>query len=111
LNAKLVVLSACNTAVGYGEGLATLAHLGNAFLRSGVSNVLGTDWAIDDEMTSQVMRAFYRYLSAGLPIAEALQASKLDTIHKFGPGAAPYYWAGFRLIGNGLETISAKEKF
>jgi CHAT domain-containing protein len=110
LNAKLVVLSACSTAVGYGQGLAALAHLGNAFLTAGANNVLGTDWPIDDEMTSQIMRAFYRHLSAGQPIVDALQVAKLDIIHKFGPAAAPYYWAGFRLIGDGVETISTREK-
>jgi CHAT domain-containing protein len=95
----LVVLSACNTALGEqvpGEGLRGLTQ---AFFAAGSQRVLGTLWQVDDEATSQWMRHFYQALKSTHSPLRALH----DTQHTMAADpqwSAPYYWAGFVLSGD-----------
>ena len=99
LQAELVVLSACETALGSevrGEGLVGLAH---AFLQAGVERVLVSAWRVDDRATAELMQRFYRHLLVEeLRPAEALRRAQMSV--RATPGwQAPYYWAGFVLQG------------
>jgi CHAT domain-containing protein len=76
----LVVLSACNTAVGAGhrqngreiEGLGALVH------EHGARKVLATLWPVADFTTATLMRQFYRLTyQAGLRPAQALRLAQL----------------------------------
>jgi CHAT domain-containing protein len=99
LRAELVVLSACETALGTevrGEGLVGLAH---AFLQAGAERVLVGAWRVDDRATAELMLRFYRHLLVDehRP-AEALRRAQMSVAAT--PGwQAPYYWAGFVLQG------------
>jgi CHAT domain-containing protein len=107
LQAKLVVLSACETArgpLGRGEGLVGLV---SAFLQAGARSVLATQWGID-ESDAELMAAFYKAMTGGQDTAGALRQAKLDTLkrrlHFSGTEvslAHPFFWAPFILIGNG----------
>ena len=99
LNADLVVLSACDTAIGPEEGEEGIAALSRAFLLAGAKAVVSTLWSINDAYSLVVMTHFYRHLAAHEPAAEALTKAKRDTLQEFGPAAAPYYWAGFIFEG------------
>src|SRR6266850_1616618 len=60
LGADLVVLSACNTALGKeikGEGLLGLTR---GFMYAGAPRVVASLWAVDDEITAELMKRFYR---------------------------------------------------
>jgi CHAT domain-containing protein len=101
LHAKLdlVVLSACNTALGEqvpGEGLRGLTQ---AFFAAGSQRVLGTLWEVDDQATSEWMRHFYQSLkktpSPATALHDAQKAMAADP-----QWSAPYYWAGFVLAGD-----------
>jgi CHAT domain-containing protein len=101
LHAKLdlVVLSACNTALGErvpGEGLRGLTQ---AFFAAGSQRVLGTLWEVDDQATSKWMRHFYQSLkkthSPATALHDAQKAMATDP-----QWSAPYYWAGFVLAGD-----------
>jgi CHAT domain-containing protein/tetratricopeptide (TPR) repeat protein len=101
LPADLVVLSACETAVGpefAGEGTLSLS---TGFFRAGASRVISSLWKIDDEATAELMRVFYQELLQGdrLPPAAALRAAQL---HIAGQERwrAPYFWAGFVIQGD-----------
>ncbi len=97
LHAKLAVLSACNTARGdrrLGEGLMGLAW---AFQAAGTPAVVASLWSVDDAATSELMRAFYGELRSGAGKDEALQRAMLKM--QAGGKRAPYYWAGFSVIG------------
>lgn len=98
LNADLVVLSACETALGTevkGEGLVGLPQ---AFMIAGASSVVVSSWAIDDETTAQLMALFYAGLiEEGLSIPSALQKAQ-EEIRKREP--EPFYWAGFSFLGD-----------
>ena len=100
LPADLVVLSACETALGreiQGEGLIGLTR---AFFYAGARRVLVSLWPVDDRATAELMRRFYRaMLQHGLPPAAALQHAQNDLRRE--PGwQAPYEWAGFVLQGD-----------
>jgi CHAT domain-containing protein len=107
LRAKLVVLSACETARGplsRGEGLVGLV---SAFLQAGARSVLATQWGID-ESAAELMAAFYKAMTGGQDTAGALRQAKLEILNKrlhFGETevslAHPFFWAAFVLIGNG----------
>jgi CHAT domain-containing protein/Tfp pilus assembly protein PilF len=101
LHAKLdlVVLSACNTALGEqvpGEGLRGLTQ---AFFAAGSQRVLGTLWQVDDQATSEWMRHFYQALKSSRSPVKALHEAQ-RTMAADPQWSAPYYWAGFVLSGD-----------
>ena len=112
LSADLVTLSACDTALGAGEltdlpAGEELVGLTRAFLSAGSRHVLATLWEISDEATASLMEAFYREArrqTAGDALAGVMRAH----ISRGGPGAHPYYWAPFVLVGStpGTETTN-----
>lgn len=98
LNADLVVLSGCDTALGReisGEGPIGLSQ---AFLRSGAQAVVSTLWQVPDTSTAVLMREFYKQMLTNKHAAPiALQLAQ-DYIRKQSRWADPYYWAAFQLI-------------
>lgn len=101
LHAKLdlVVLSACNTALGErvpGEGLRGLTQ---AFFTAGSQRVLGTLWEVDDQATGEWMRQFYQSLKRTQSPATALHDAQRAMAAE-PQWSAPYYWAGFVLAGD-----------
>ena len=102
LNARLLVLSACQTGVAAG----TLADVPpgddwvgfvQGFLYAGAGNVLATLWPVSDVATARLMERFYGKLAAGQPEAEALALSQRAAARD--PRTAhPFYWAGFTLV-------------
>lgn len=99
LSAELVVLSACETALGgemKGEGLIGLTR---GFLYAGTPRVVATLWNIDDRTTAEMMRQFYEaMLRRGERPAEALRSAQTGLWQRKG-WEAPYYWAGFTIHG------------
>jgi CHAT domain-containing protein/tetratricopeptide (TPR) repeat protein len=99
LNAELVVLSACQTALGKdvrGEGLISLTR---AFMYAGAPRVVASLWRVPDQATAELMKRFYRaMLSEHVKPAAALQAAQIS-LQKDKRWEAPYYWAGFILQG------------
>jgi CHAT domain-containing protein/Tfp pilus assembly protein PilF len=99
LGADLVVLSACQTALGQeirGEGLIGLTR---GFMYAGAARVVASLWSVEDRATADLMEGFYRgMLRQGLSPAAALRRAQLETARA--PGRkSPYYWAGFSLQG------------
>jgi CHAT domain-containing protein len=105
LNADLVTLSACETALGRhvtGEGIIGLTR---AFFYAGAHTVVASLWDVDDAAASRLMQRFYENLHSGQPIDFALQRAKLDFIRAGGPTASPFYWASFVATGNARAAI------
>jgi hypothetical protein len=100
LDADLVVLSACQTALGKeikGEGLVGLTR---AFMYAGAPRVVASLWEVSDAATAELMKRFYQgVLDRALQPAAALRAAQLE-ISKDPRWSAPYYWAGFVLQGD-----------
>lgn len=101
LNARLVVLSACNTGSGslrQGEGIMSLSR---GFVYAGVPSIVMTTWEVHDESGSRLMERFYFYLREGLGKDEALRKAKLDFLEGSNRlKAHPYFWSSYVLIGN-----------
>ena len=100
LNANLVVLSACDTAVGPIQGEEGIETLSQAFLLAGARTVISTLWSIDDNSTLFLMKSFYGQLAHKNSALQALRIAKKNMLSTFGPTkAVPYYWAGFTVEG------------
>ena len=99
LNADLVVLSACDTAVGPLEGQEGVSTLSQAFLLAGARTVVSTLWSVEDETTLYLMKTFYSELNHKKPVPDALAAAKRTMLKTYGAKAVPYYWAGFTVEG------------
>lgn len=99
LNADLVVLSACETALGReirGEGLIGLTR---GFMYAGSRRVLASLWSVDDQVTAKLMERFYRaMLEEGRSPAAALRQAQIEMLSD-PKHHAPYFWAGFSLQG------------
>jgi CHAT domain-containing protein/tetratricopeptide (TPR) repeat protein len=90
----LVVLSACETALGDIQGTEGVFGLQRAFKLAGVKNMLLSLWKVPDEETAELMRTFYGYYLKGEMPREALKDAQRDLRKKY----SPYYWAAFVLI-------------
>jgi CHAT domain-containing protein len=103
----LVVLSACQTALGKdvrGEGLLGLTH---SFMYAGASSVVASLWKVEDGATAELMKLFYtNMLRDGMKPSEALRVAQ-NSIRQRPEWSSPYYWAGFTLQGD-PQIIRAK---
>lgn len=99
LEADLVVLSACRTALGKeirGEGLVGLTR---GFMYAGSARVLASLWSVEDRATASLMGDFYQgMLREKLSPSAALRKAQLK-MAKNPQWKHPYYWAGFSLQG------------
>ncbi len=103
LHARLVVLSACQTALA--SGMASDVPAGDdwvglvrAFLGAGAEHVIATLWAVEDRSTAKVMERLYRRLRGGDATVAALSQAQRETLRN--PSTAgPFYWAGFVVVG------------
>jgi CHAT domain-containing protein/tetratricopeptide (TPR) repeat protein len=101
LGARLVTISACDSAgtrTYSGEGLVGLSW---AFLRAGAQEVIAALWEVNDASTAQLMDRMYAGIAAGESPADALREAKLamlksDTIYR-----RPFYWAPFVIYSGG----------
>ncbi|MEM7351160.1 MAG: CHAT domain-containing protein [Acidobacteriota bacterium] len=119
LEASLVTLSACETALGReveGEGILGLVW---AFHTVGAKSVIASLWNVEDRSTSDLMAELYTGLAAGLDKDEALRLAQLRQLAaaRSSPASAargvgglvskdrsttahPFYWAAFQLYGS-----------
>jgi CHAT domain-containing protein len=95
LDAHLVTLSACDTALGKEMGGEGILGLTRAFQFAGARSVVASLWNVSDASTAVLMKRFYTYLRQGKTKDEALRAAQLDLILSH-----PYHWAGFSLYGD-----------
>lgn len=110
LNARMAVLSACNTGYGKlvkGEGIMSLAR---AFSYAGVPSVVMSHWSVDDKATSMIMQYFYENLDKGMTKSEALrQAKRLYLSTADESQSHPFYWAAFLNIGEDSPIAFEKD--
>jgi CHAT domain-containing protein len=99
LPADLVVLSACQTALGKevrGEGLVGLTR---GFMYAGAARVMASLWQVDDVATAELMSQFYqRFLKKNMSPAAALRAAQVS-LWKQKRWQDPYFWGAFQLQG------------
>ena len=91
----LVVLSACQTALGdisQGEGVFGLQR---GFKKAGAQSILMSLWDVDDKITQLLMTEFYRGWISGMTKTEALRNAQSIVKAKY---PDPCHWAAFILL-------------
>ena len=122
---ELIVFSACRTALGDRDSELGFAGLA---LQAGAKSAIGTLWYVDDVVTSAYFVQMYRFLSDGVPKAEAMQLTRqsfirglvyleddrivgadgIDLLTGLSPSQIrrvsngmnhPFFWSGIQLMG------------
>jgi CHAT domain-containing protein len=119
---ELLVLSACETALGDENAELGFAGLAN---RTGAKSAMGSLWSVNETGTLGLMTSFYRGLKTAPIKAEALRQAQVDMLQgkvRLEGGKLitatdrvdlptklarlnvklthPFYWAGFTIVGN-----------
>jgi CHAT domain-containing protein len=118
LDADLVVLSACSSALGP-TGAEGVIGFTRAFLYAGAASVIATSWNVPDASSYELMHRFYRARRDTPATARALRAAQLSTLAALRQGKVtvtapgdlngrgttialpdhPLFWAGFIIVG------------
>lgn len=94
-NTELVVLSACETALGQLEAGEGVYGLQRAFRIAGAKSMMMSLWKVSDQVTEQLMSSFYaNWLKSGDRRAAFIQAQK--AIKK--EYDDPYFWGAFVMV-------------
>jgi CHAT domain-containing protein len=110
LDADWVVLSACNTAAGEGEGAEALSGLGRAFFFAGARAILVSSWPVDSEASRKLMTDMFKHYvqDKGMSKPRALQLASIRILDEGVPDdkeanysyAHPLFWGPFTMVGN-----------
>jgi CHAT domain-containing protein len=98
LDRPMIVLSACESALGRlerGEGVVGLTR---SFLAAGARGVVASLWPVSDESTATLMSEFYSALWKKYSAAESLRQARAALLESE-EWSHPYYWAPFIAIG------------
>ena len=93
-NTELVVLSACETALGDVKGSEGVFGLQRAFKMAGVKKMIVSLWQVPDKETAELMTSFYNYWLKGKTIEQAFAQAQAEMRKKY----SSYYWAAFVLV-------------
>jgi CHAT domain-containing protein len=102
LRADMVVVSACETALGSTAGGEGLIGMGWALAASGAASSVLSLWKVDSAASRDFMTAFYR--SHGMAKSEALRRAGLQMLQS-PQYRHPFYWAAFTLQGDGSSPL------
>jgi len=112
LQADLVTLSACDTALGSGYFTELpvgdeFVALNRAFLAAGSASVMATLWQVDDRASVSLMKQFYGRLRQpdGNGNAAGALAAAQRTLRRSPQLAHPYYWAAYVVVGHNESRI------
>jgi CHAT domain-containing protein len=97
LNARLVTISACDSAGSRIYSADGLVGLSWAFLRAGAHQVIAALWEVNDASTPKMMDTLYSGIEAGEEPSVALRSAKLALLRSQSVYSRPYYWASFVL--------------
>jgi CHAT domain-containing protein len=95
-NTKLVVLSACETALGDIQGSEGVYGLQRAFKIAGAQSLLMSLWKVPDAETSEFMQLFYGDMFNNQSVSDAFYHAQ--TIMKNKYRNDPYKWAAWVLV-------------
>lgn len=101
LDARLVVLSACNSAAGDRAGDEALGGLAHAFLYAGADSLMVSHWRVRDDAAARLTVTTARGIARGLDPARALRRAQLDLIadRNLADSSHPAVWAPFVVVG------------
>jgi CHAT domain-containing protein len=94
--AKIVVLSACETALGSISKGDELVGMLRGFLYGGAKGIVGSLWQVEDNSTALLMQSFYKNLNQGIDPVVALHVAQNDVKNRY---HHPYFWSAFQFTG------------
>jgi len=103
MDADLVMLSGCSTALGMIVGGEGILGLTGPLLLSGAHSVVATLWPVNDRASAEFVNRFYGFLANGSTAANALRLAQLDAMQHDMPTRD---WAAFVLTGDGFVRVS-----
>ena len=92
--AKLVVLSACETGQIEATPGNEILGMERALLYAGANNLVLSSWKVDANSAALWMKTFYREAQQK-PLAEAARLALVEVKSKY---PEPYHWSAFRLV-------------
>ena len=92
---RLVVLSACQTGLGYHKSAEGVYGLQRAFKLAGAESVIMSLWRVDDNATAKLMKIFYAQLLVGDTPEKALNHARNALRNE---GYSPSMWGAFVLL-------------
>lgn len=92
---KLVVLSACETGLGFCNYFGTSTGLIRALKSAGVDAIVASLWEVPDKPTSLLMQTMFSLIAEGREVHEALREAQKAVRNKY---PEPYNWAAFVVI-------------
>jgi tetratricopeptide (TPR) repeat protein len=101
---RLVVFSACGTALLSPQDTVTPDHLAETILLAGAGGVLATLWDVDAEASADWMGHFYRAMQRGRGPQPALEEAN-DALQKSAKWRHPRYWASYSLYLRSIPTV------
>ena len=96
-NTRLAVLMACKSGLGETTNLTGVPFgVAYAFKMAGVDQILCCLWEVDDDVTAEMNRCFYKNLFETNDARKALELARKELIEQ--GLKSPYYWAPFILV-------------
>ena len=95
LNADMVVLSACQSALGDVKNCDDVVGLNRGFLYAGAKSIFGILWEVPDNPTKDLMVGLYTNLKS-MGLREAMRKAQLSALEKY---KHPLNWAAFQVTG------------
>jgi len=98
---KLVVLSACETAVGQSDNVIGVSSLSRAFMIAGAKSTIASLWEVEDEGTKEFFEHFYNKIKTHKNYAEVFKETQRERYQKNKARKDhPLFWAGFAFFGS-----------
>jgi len=99
-NTELVVLSACETAIGESDNVIGVSSLSRAFMIAGAKSTIASLWEVEDKSTKEFFELFYHKIQTQTNYAKAFKETQREMYHKLkNTKNHPLYWAGFSFFG------------
>jgi len=95
---RVVILSACASALGTTSGRERTISVGRAFLNAGVPSVIGTLWDVPDDEAARVFAMLHAHLALRKSPTEALRTVQLSLARSTDVDVA--VWSGLQSMGN-----------
>jgi hypothetical protein len=76
---------------------------------AGIPAVVASLWRVDDRATERLVTALYSELARGRSVAASLRSAQ-ERVRRDTATAAPFYWAGFVVVGDPDVTVTLRTR-
>ena len=102
-NADLVILSACNTAMGENQESEGFSGLAKAFLYSGAKSIFVSNWYVETFAAKELAtKMVSKMFNSKINSAQALNETMKEFIQENPTKSHPFYWAPFVMVGKNI---------